>query len=63
MKDREKFFVAVKDVSAPGQIRQGKILGKYRELSFARRDHYGLARAEGLESWKTGIFQHGKLTS
>ena len=60
-KDKKKFVVAVKDVTKPGEIRQGKILGSYRQLEFAKRDHGSLARSEGLEYWRTGIFQNGKL--
>lgn len=60
VKNKDKFIVAVKDVSQPGQIRQGKILGKYREREFAERDKPTLARRQGLANWKLGIFQKGR---
>jgi len=61
LKDKDKFIVAVKDVSRPG-IRPGKKLGSFRKLEFARRDEYKLTQKEGIaENWKVGIFYNGKL--
>lgn len=60
MSDKNKFFVAVKDVSS-GSICQGKILGKYRKLEFAQRDRGKLARSAFVQIWVVGIFQNGKL--
>ena len=61
MKDADKFVVAVKDVSVPGPIRQGKVLGRYRQLEFAERDFRGLAERAGLASWQVAIFRNGKF--
>lgn len=61
MKDREKFVVARKDVSTPGQIKPGKILGKYRQKEFAYHDLHNLAKREGCKPWQVGIFQNGRL--
>ena len=63
MKDKDKFVVAVKDVSLPGQIRPGKVLGKYREREFAKRAQWSLAKRENRNIWQVGVFRNGKLLS
>jgi hypothetical protein len=58
---KDKFVVAVKEVSSPGHIKPGKILGSFRKREFAARDRYKLASREcpGSE-WKVAIFHNGK---
>ena len=56
-KDKDKFLVAIKltsqvtrtDGKFTGEIRQGKILGRYRERAYADRDLAKLARNQGLD--------------
>ncbi len=62
MAKKEEFVVAVKDVST-GKILPGKKLAQYRKQEFAERDHWNLAKREGLELWRTGIFLGNKLVS
>ncbi|MDP2668266.1 MAG: hypothetical protein Q8P07_00295 [bacterium] len=57
---KEKFVVAAKDISS-GEIRPGKVLGKFRKIEFALQAHRKLADAAGKKIWQTGIFQGGKL--
>lgn len=65
-KSREKFVVAVKDVSQ-GSIRPGKILGTFRALEFARRALPRLGDREfGMTSraaWCVGVFQNGNFVT
>jgi len=63
-KKKSEVVVAVKDTaSVPGKIVPGKVLGKYREEAFARRDFSKLATRAGFgdSCWRVGIFQNGKL--
>lgn len=52
-------MVAVKDISS-GDIRPGKVLGKFRTREFAERDHSTLAIRANKQKWQVGIFQNGK---
>lgn len=58
---KDKYVVAVKDVSVPRQICQGKVLDKYREKDFAFNDRQKLARRAECAYWQVGIFFNGKL--
>ena len=63
MKDKDKFIVAHKDISQPGQIKQGKVLGRYRKREFAERAKPNLARQENVPNYYLGIWHNGRLVS
>lgn len=57
---KDKFIVALKDTSK-GDIRQGKILGKFRTLESAIHSYPSLVTKQGYPVWRGGIFQNNKL--
>lgn len=60
-KDSDKFVIAVKDIEIGNRTLPGKVLGKYRKRADAERDRSNLASRAGLQVWRVGLFQNGKL--